>query len=272
MNRPLQHLKRTAVQTAVGLVLGGGVCLSAGAVLTSTTVLAFDPGVVGGNANDATAAGPSWFSMKVNPYTVVYTGIQTGGDGGIHIGVTQDTNGHNGHAGTFGTFGTPLHSGVGGIDDEWGFYYNAGLHFTTVAVTVVSDGGATKTLDFSGWNVTWNTIPAINMGGGFQDCGTSTDGICVDPFSTDHSGTFDNGTQLATITCADASCSASSTFTLTYDAIVPAGDPSGFGGTPYGVHLEGSVSKVPVPAAAWLFGSGLVGLVGVARRKKSKKA
>ncbi len=29
------------------------------------------------------------------------------------------------------------------------------------------------------------------------------------------------------------------------------------------------VSAVPVPAAAWLFGSGLIGLVGVARRKQS---
>lgn len=29
------------------------------------------------------------------------------------------------------------------------------------------------------------------------------------------------------------------------------------------------VSAVPVPAAAWLFGSGLVGLVGIARRKRS---
>ena len=29
------------------------------------------------------------------------------------------------------------------------------------------------------------------------------------------------------------------------------------------------VSSVPVPAAVWLFGSGLLGLIGVARRKKA---
>ena len=30
-----------------------------------------------------------------------------------------------------------------------------------------------------------------------------------------------------------------------------------------------SVSAIPVPAAVWLFGSGLIGLIGIARRKKS---
>jgi len=35
------------------------------------------------------------------------------------------------------------------------------------------------------------------------------------------------------------------------------------------VFADWRISTVPVPAAVWLFGSGLMGLVGVARRKKS---
>ena len=35
------------------------------------------------------------------------------------------------------------------------------------------------------------------------------------------------------------------------------------------VAIYGGVPEVPIPAAAWLFGSGLLGLVGVARRKKA---
>lgn len=37
-----------------------------------------------------------------------------------------------------------------------------------------------------------------------------------------------------------------------------------------GVALSVSISTVPVPAAYWLFGSGLIGLVGIARRNKIK--
>jgi len=35
------------------------------------------------------------------------------------------------------------------------------------------------------------------------------------------------------------------------------------------IRIVGTPSQIPVPAAVWLFGSGLLGLVGVARRKKS---
>jgi hypothetical protein len=33
---------------------------------------------------------------------------------------------------------------------------------------------------------------------------------------------------------------------------------------------DGDIGAVPIPAAAWLFGSGLLGLIGVARKKTAK--
>ncbi len=35
------------------------------------------------------------------------------------------------------------------------------------------------------------------------------------------------------------------------------------------LYLEGTISAVPVPAAVWLFGSGLLGLAAVAKRRKA---
>jgi hypothetical protein len=38
--------------------------------------------------------------------------------------------------------------------------------------------------------------------------------------------------------------------------------------TSYGMYgIE--ISQVPLPAAVWLFGSGLIGLIGISRRKKA---
>jgi hypothetical protein len=47
-----------------------------------------------------------------------------------------------------------------------------------------------------------------------------------------------------------------------------AGGP--FGG--FNANFNANMSSVPVPAAVWLFGSGLLGLVGIARRKKKNSA
>ena len=38
-----------------------------------------------------------------------------------------------------------------------------------------------------------------------------------------------------------------------------------------GGEIRGQVNVIPVPAAVWLFGSGLIGLIGLARRRKALK-
>jgi fumarate reductase subunit C len=37
----------------------------------------------------------------------------------------------------------------------------------------------------------------------------------------------------------------------------------------YGIFMVREATVVPVPAAVWLFASGLLGLVGIARRRKT---
>ena len=47
------------------------------------------------------------------------------------------------------------------------------------------------------------------------------------------------------------------------------GNTTGMSGGAYSVSMVAYPAAVPVPAAVWLLGSGLIGLVGVARRKEA---
>jgi hypothetical protein len=113
----------------------------------------------------------------------------------------------------------------------------------------------------------WNTTPLCAPGGG-------NSGACMNVFPS-------GGLPLVADNAPNVN---------DYDALVWGGtgalDP-GVGGDPmlagpfegYHVNLDittltvtGLISEVPVPAAVWLLGSGLLGLLGVARRRRNKTA
>lgn len=70
-------------------------------------------------------------------------------------------------------------------------------------------------------------------------------------------GTYDSGTSTYTLTW-------SNPFTLLIAGRTIAGNAT--------VSLNGTATLVPVPAALWLLGSGLLGLAGVARRRRALAA
>lgn len=219
--------------------------VSAEAALSSSALLAFDSGVpvydIFGNLIDMQG---SYYSVDTDgdgAFAVFESiAISPGTDGGLLLGQAQLAS----IPSTFTLDGTE----IAPFDSPWLFLGQYGAHQSISPVTISSDdGNGNVQLDFSGWGATWNGIPNINLGGdsiNFSDTG------------------------LATITCA-LDCSYGDSFTLDYSAHVPLSDQTGFAGVYWGMHLEGVVSAVPVPAAVWLFGSGLLGLVGVARRKKA---
>jgi len=152
---------------------------------------------------------------------------------GLRIGAIQTASGSHS--------GVPDGSESPSIDNPWQFSGNTGMHSTTSAVTEVSPG----VLDFSGWAVNWNGA-LIPMGGDL----------------------LRGDTGLASIACTSLTCSTGSSFVLEYFAHIQQVDPSNKGGVKYALHLEGRVNTVPVPAAIWLFGSGLIGFAGFMRRRK----
>lgn len=175
----------------------------------------------------------SWSTVKTGSYFA----IDTSGDNTIQIIEKYAME----SAGTGLTLGTA--QGIGDIDTTWVFGGVGGFHYTSNSLVVDSVAGNTASIDMSGWTIFWNN-ESINMGQG-----------------TNGSDYF------ATVTCA-ADCSEGDSFVLDYNAVFPGG---ALNGLYYELHLEGLIaSSVPVPAAAWLFSSGLVAMLVSARcRKKS---
>lgn len=255
------NFKKTMYALAVGSVGIMGAMSAHAAVVNTGDILTINPGALD-YYGYVLPTGGSYFAMDTNGDGLFKKAERTAisqGTTGLKIGVTTAAGpSHDGN---------PLAGEMGTVDAAWGFFKNTGSHFIASPVT----GDTTNGLDFSGWRVTWNFIPSINMGGGMQDCGTSSDGICNQQLANgsfvDFSGVQNNGTGKATFTWDGVYGNA---YTLTYSAVVPKADASGFGGVGYSLRLEGVVQQAaPVPEAStygmMLAGLGLVGFM--ARRR-----
>lgn len=139
--------------------------------------------------------------------------VSPGPDGGIVVGQLQPASGSHS--------GCPDGSENASVDQPWCFFGNTGMQQVT-GTPVVDNGDGT--LDFHGWGVTWNGIPNIPLGG--------------DPVY------FPQDTGLAQLTCNQNPCHPGDNYAIDYYAHVPVGDPSGFGGVHFLIHLE---SKQAVP-------------------------
>ena len=237
--------KKLILSTAIVAAASAGMSTSASAALAADAALSMDDPVLGGYYGNIIVGG-TYFGMDTDGSGVIEKDERTGvfQNDGIFLGTAQAASGSH--------TGLPDGSETPGIDAPWGFFGNTGMHQSTSAINVLSASGNNATLDFSGWSVTWNGIADIPMGAGA------------------HAGNADG---VATLSCSGGTgnCEAGSTYILEYSATVPLNDPSNFGGVKYVFHAEGTVGAavIPVPAAVWLFGSGLLGLVGVARRRKA---
>ncbi len=156
-----------------------------------------------------------------------------------------------------GTLGTFTYYGAAGSNDSG----------SVGGLSIISASGDTASIDMSNWKVDWNGIQDIPMGTGAWSAG------------------YTNG--VGNLTCyAGSGCAPGSSYTLTYTATVPVGDPSGFGGVKYYLELHGTgctpecfpvyeepiIPTIPEAStyAMMLAGLGLVG--AMARRRKQSEA
>lgn len=224
-------MKNTLLSTVVMTTLAVGINTSTYASLASDAVFNYSAG-----SPELPVLSGSYFGLDFNGDNTISTDerIAISQHNGLILGTVQVASGS--HDGAIDGTESP------DIDNPWRMFGITAMHGTSSAPTVISTNQNTAIIDLSGWFINWeyDGVSTIGLGGGS-----------------------------ASVTCI-VDCTVGDTYTLDYSTIINSDDPSIFYDVLYNLHLEGTISapaSVPAPAAVWLFGSGLIGLVGFARGK-----
>lgn len=237
-------MKQSAMQISLAVIFGASTFCAQAATLNTGDVLTITAATLDDNSQVISG---SYYGTDFNNDLKIINQEKTQlsqGTTGLVIGVIT----------TPGAFhsGSPDVSDTNAITAPDVFMGNTGSWYSTNPIT----GGTTTGLNMSGWNWAWNGLASIPLGSNAWQPAN-----CAALGCSGH--TFTNGIGLF-----QWDGIYGHVYTLDFTSRVAAGDLSGFGDVRFYTHLEGTVNAVPVPAAAWLLGSGLLGLIGVSRRRR----
>ena len=242
-------MKKTSLSLALTALMGTGAMMGTGlaeaAFFAPNTT--YDVAVTGGCSAFGDCTGGT--NVGTGSFTITTDGTGSAFSVGSYSGLEFTAT----PGGLFTTGGPVAGSGI--IDDAG----NMDLDFTG------RTGGAAYFPQYAGsaWNLDNNTKTGQTTGA-YEGFTTGTDS------NLDPSG---NGAVVNTLVGDALSlCPVCGAFTGTIVSVGNVGAQwAAFDGTPYTevYNIAVTPSAIPVPAAVWLFGSGLLGLVGVARRRKS---